>query len=105
MKKLNKLSLSLVVGSLLFAQSYALPSGSKFTHGTSGSISVSGGFNIASNETVNFRQGKTNQNYLILKALIIDGTLNSGSNNIFLINPNGIVVGKGGKKLFCLLHQ
>ncbi|EGP7969613.1 hypothetical protein I0O86_001706, partial [Campylobacter jejuni] len=35
----------------------------------------------------------------------IDGTLNSGSNNIFLINPNGIVVGKGGKKLFCLLHQ
>lgn len=27
MKKLNKLSLSLVVGSLLFTQSYALPSG------------------------------------------------------------------------------
>ncbi|EAI0840044.1 hemagglutination domain protein, partial [Campylobacter jejuni] len=26
MKKLNKLSLSLVVGSLLFTQSYALPS-------------------------------------------------------------------------------
>lgn len=64
MKKLNKLSLSLVVGSLLFTQSYALPSGGKFTHGTSGSISVSGGFNIASNETVNFGQGKTNQNYL-----------------------------------------
>lgn len=55
MKKLNKLSLSLVVGSLLFTQSYALPSGG---------ISVSGGFNIASDETVNFRQGKTNQNYL-----------------------------------------
>lgn len=66
MKKLNKLSLSLVVGSLLFTQSYALPSGGggKFTHGTSGSISVSGGFNIASDETVNFGQGKTNQNYL-----------------------------------------
>lgn len=41
---------------------------------------------------------------MVLKALIIDGTLNSGSNNIFLINPNGIVVDKGGKKLFCLLH-
>lgn len=27
MKKLNKLSLSLVVGSLLFTQSYTLPSG------------------------------------------------------------------------------
>ncbi|MGM9095128.1 hypothetical protein ACTFEA_00715, partial [Campylobacter jejuni] len=63
-------------------QSYALPSGGKFTYGTSGSISVSGGtmnisgsktnsviqwgggFNIASGETVNFGQGKTNQNYL-----------------------------------------
>ncbi|MCW1618533.1 hypothetical protein OLT89_00465, partial [Campylobacter jejuni] len=73
MKKLNKLSLSLVVGSLLFTQSYALPSGGKFTHGTSGSISVSGGtmnisgsktnsviqwgggFNIANGETVNFK--------------------------------------------------
>lgn len=82
MKKLNKLSLSLVVGSLLFTQSYALPSGGggKFTHGTSGSISSSngimnitgnkqnsviqwgGGFNIANGETVNFKG--TNQNYL-----------------------------------------
>ncbi|ECL2570995.1 filamentous hemagglutinin N-terminal domain-containing protein [Campylobacter jejuni] len=109
MKKLNKLSLSLVVGSLLFTQSYALPSGGKFTHGTSGSISVSGGFNIASDETVNFGQGKTNQNYLNIvygsKSSHIDGKLEGGSNNIFLINPNGIVVGKGGKKLFCLLHQ
>lgn len=106
MKKLNKLSLSLVVGSLLFTQSYALPSGGKFTHGTSGSISVSGGFNIASNETVNFGQGKTNQNYLnIVYGSKSSHSLNSGSNNIFLINPNGIVVGKGGKKLFCLLHQ
>lgn len=118
MKKLNKLSLSLVVGSLLFTQSYALPSGGKFTHGTSGSISVSGGtmnisgsktnsviqwgggFNIANGETVNFGQGKTNQNYLNIvygsKSSHIDGTLNGGSNNIFLINPNGIVVGKGG---------
>ncbi|EFP1158254.1 filamentous hemagglutinin N-terminal domain-containing protein [Campylobacter jejuni] len=116
MKKLNKLSLSLVVGSLLFTQSYALPSGGKFTHGTSGSISVSGGtmnisgsktnsviqwgggFNIASGETVNFKgNGK---NYLNIaygsKSSHIDGKLEGGSNNIFLINPNGIVVGKGG---------
>ncbi|HEA8131089.1 TPA: filamentous hemagglutinin N-terminal domain-containing protein [Campylobacter jejuni] len=116
MKKLNKLSLSLVVGSLLFTQSYALPSGGKFTHGTSGSISSSngimnitgnkqnsviqwgGGFNIANGETVNFKG--TNQNYLNIvygsKSSHIDGKLEGGSNNIFLINPNGIVVGKGG---------
>ncbi|ELJ6944059.1 filamentous hemagglutinin N-terminal domain-containing protein [Campylobacter sp. US42a] len=118
MKKLNKLSLSLVVGSLLFTQSYALPSGGKFTHGTSGTININdkvmniagkgqnsviqwgGGFNIASGETVNFGQGKTNQNYLNIvygsKSSHIDGKLEGGSNNIFLINPNGIVVGKGG---------
>lgn len=118
MKKLNKLSLSLVVGSLLFTQSYALPSGGKFTHGTSGSINVNGntmnitgnkvnsviqwggGFNIAKGETVNFGQGKTNQNYLNIaygtKSSTIDGKLEGGSNNIFLINPNGIVVGKDG---------
>ncbi|EAI4336805.1 filamentous hemagglutinin N-terminal domain-containing protein [Campylobacter jejuni] len=116
MKKLNKLSLSLVVGSLLFTQSYALPSGGKFTHGTSGSININdkvmditgkgqnsviqwgGGFNIANGETVNF-QGN-GYNYLNIvygsKSSHIDGTLNGGSNNIFLINPNGIVVGKGG---------
>lgn len=118
MKKLNKLSLSLVVGSLLFTQSYALLSGGKFTHGTSGSINVNGntmnitgnkvnsviqwggGFNIAKGETVNFGQGKTNQNYLNIaygtKSSTIDGKLEGGSNNIFLINPNGIVVGKDG---------
>ncbi|EAK3931322.1 filamentous hemagglutinin N-terminal domain-containing protein [Campylobacter jejuni] len=116
MKKLNKLSLSLVAGSLLFTQSYALPSGGKFTHGTSGTININdkvmnitgnkqnsviqwgGGFNIASGETVNFKG--TNQNYLNIvygsKSSHIDGKLEGGSNNIFLINPNGIVVGKGG---------
>ncbi|EPE7891933.1 filamentous hemagglutinin N-terminal domain-containing protein [Campylobacter jejuni] len=118
MKKLNKLSLSLVVGSLLFTQSYALPSGGKFTHGTSGTINVNGntmnitgnkvnsviqwggGFNIAKGETVNFRQGKTNQNYLNIaygtKSSTIDGLLNATGNNVYLINPNGVVIGKSG---------
>ncbi|HEF8078753.1 TPA: filamentous hemagglutinin N-terminal domain-containing protein [Campylobacter jejuni] len=116
MKKLNKLSLSLVVGSLLFTQSYALPSGGKFTHGTSGSISVSGGtmnisgsktnsviqwgggFNIANGETVNFKGNGYNYLNIIYgsKSSHIDGTLEGGTNNIFLINPNGIVVGKDG---------
>ncbi|EAJ8824849.1 filamentous hemagglutinin N-terminal domain-containing protein [Campylobacter jejuni] len=116
MKKLNKLSLSLVVGSLLFTQSYALPSGGKFTHGTSESISVSGGtmnisgsktnsviqwgggFNIANGETVNFKGNGYNYLNIVYgsKSSHIDGTLEGGTNNIFLINPNGIVVGKDG---------
>ncbi|EJT2947094.1 filamentous hemagglutinin N-terminal domain-containing protein [Campylobacter jejuni] len=116
MKKLNKLSLSLVVGSLLFTQSYALPSGGKFTHETSGSISVSGGtmnisgsktnsviqwgggFNIANGETVNFKGNGYNYLNIVYgsKSSHIDGTLEGGTNNIFLINPNGIVVGKDG---------
>nr|WP_261799393.1 hypothetical protein [Campylobacter jejuni] len=40
MKKLNKLSLSLVVDSLLFTQNYALPSGGKFTYEISGAINI-----------------------------------------------------------------
>ena len=116
MKKLNKLSLPLVVGSLLFTQSYALPSGGKFTHGTSGSININdkvmdiagkgqnsviqwgGGFNIANGETVNFKGNGYNYLNIVYgsKSSHIDGKLEGGTNNIFLINPNGIVVGKGG---------
>ncbi|EOA6058298.1 TPA: filamentous hemagglutinin N-terminal domain-containing protein [Campylobacter jejuni] len=116
--KNNKIVLSIVVSSLLFSQSYALPSGGKFTHGTSGTINVNGntmnitgnkvnsviqwggGFNIAKGETVNFRQGETNQNYLNIaygtKSSIIDGLLNATGNNVYLINPNGVVIGKSG---------
>lgn len=116
--KNNKIVLSIVVSSLLFSQSYALPSGGKFTHGTSGTINVNGntmnitgnkvnsviqwggGFNIAKGETVNFRQGKTNQNYLNIaygtKSSTIDGLLNATGNNVYLINPNSVVIGKSG---------
>ncbi|WP_333953979.1 filamentous hemagglutinin N-terminal domain-containing protein [Campylobacter jejuni] len=116
--KNNKIVLSIVVSSLLFSQSYALPSGGKFTHGTSGTINVNGntmnitgnkvnsviqwggGFNIAKGETVNFRQGETNQNYLNIaygtKSSTIDGLLNATGNNVYLINPNGVVIGKSG---------
>ncbi|ENT5818155.1 filamentous hemagglutinin N-terminal domain-containing protein [Campylobacter jejuni] len=116
--KNNKIILSIVVSSLLFSQSYALPSGGKFTHGTSGTINVNGntmnitgnkvnsviqwggGFNIAKSETVNFGQGKTNQNYLNIaygtKSSTIDGLLNATGNNVYLINPNGVVIGKSG---------
>ncbi|HEG5598875.1 TPA: filamentous hemagglutinin N-terminal domain-containing protein, partial [Campylobacter jejuni] len=104
------------MSSLLFSQAYALPSGGKFTHGTSGTIHTSGntvtitgkgqnhviqwggGFNIGQNESVNFN-GK-NQNYLNIAyqkdASKIDGALNRGNNNIFLVNPMGVLIGKTG---------
>ncbi|MGM8974969.1 two-partner secretion domain-containing protein, partial [Campylobacter jejuni] len=114
--KNNKIVLSIVVSSLLFSQSYALPSGGKFTHGTSGSINVNGntmnitgnkansviqwggGFNIAKGETVNFNG--SGKNYLNIaygtKSSTIDGLLNATGNNVYLINPNGVVIGKSG---------
>lgn len=117
MKKMSKhIVLSFAVSSLLFSQAYALPSGGKFTHGTSGTIHTSGntvtitgkgqnhviqwggGFNIGQNESVNFN-GK-NQNYLNIAyqkdASKIDGALNRGNNNIFLVNPMGVLIGKTG---------
>lgn len=117
MKKMSKhIVLSFAVSSLLFSQAYALPQGGKFTHGTSGTIHTSGntvtitgkgqnhviqwggGFNIGQNESVNFN-GK-NQNYLNIAyqkdASKIDGALNRGNNNIFLVNPMGVLIGKTG---------
>ncbi|EJF0818126.1 filamentous hemagglutinin N-terminal domain-containing protein [Campylobacter jejuni] len=123
MKKMSKhIVLSFAVSSLLFSQAYALPQGGKFTHGTTGSISSSngtmnitgnkgagsngnnfviqwgGGFNIGQNESVNFND--KNQNYLNIAyqkdASKIDGALNGGNNNIFLVNPMGVLIGKTG---------
>ncbi|EAH5072627.1 filamentous hemagglutinin N-terminal domain-containing protein [Campylobacter jejuni] len=123
MKKMSKhIVLSFAVSSLLFSQAYALPQGGKFTHGTTGSISSSngtmnitgnkgagsngnnfviqwgGGFNIGQNETVKFNGNQ--QNYLNIAyqkdASKIDGALNGGSNNIFLVNPMGVLIGKTG---------
>ncbi|EJD9655093.1 filamentous hemagglutinin N-terminal domain-containing protein [Campylobacter jejuni] len=117
MKKMSKhIVLSFAVSSLLFSQAYALPQGGKFTHGTSGTIHTSGntvtitgkgqnhviqwggGFNIGQNESVNFN-GK-NQNYLNIAyqkdASKIDGKLDGGTNNIFLVNSMGVLIGKTG---------
>ena len=53
-------------------------------------------FDIAKPETVQFDQGEKTNNYLNLiqdnKASLIDGTL-KGGNNIYLINPNGVIFG------------
>ncbi|EOH4551740.1 filamentous hemagglutinin N-terminal domain-containing protein [Campylobacter jejuni] len=117
MKKMSKhIVLSFAVSSLLFSQAYALPQGGKFTHGSTGSISSSngtmnvignnknsviqwgGGFNIGQNETVKFNGNQ--QNYLNIvyhkDASKIDGALNGGNNNIFLVNPMGVLIGQTG---------
>ncbi|WP_410689811.1 hypothetical protein [Campylobacter lari] len=121
MKKLaNHIILSGVTVSMLFSPLMALPSGGKFTHGTSGSISINGkemniagnkqnsiiqwggGFNIANGEKVNFGNSKFEgqQNYLNIAhgtdKSTIEGVLNAGGNNVFLINPNGVIIEKSG---------
>ena len=65
----------------------ALPSGGKFTHG-SGSIKVNGKeMNITGNNT-NHIIAYTN------KASQILGNLNGNGNNIYLVNPSGVLIGQ-----------
>ncbi|MCV3403911.1 filamentous hemagglutinin N-terminal domain-containing protein, partial [Campylobacter sp. IFREMER_LSEM_CL2090] len=109
--------------SMLFSPLMALPSGGKFTHGTSGSISGpylnggkntidvigktpgnnhviqwGGGFSIGKGESVNFNG--SNKNYLNIahgtSKSTIAGILEAGNNNVFLINPNGVIITKTG---------
>ncbi|OCX43602.1 hypothetical protein A7X81_01185 [Campylobacter ornithocola] len=106
---------------MLFSSSFALPSGGKFTHETSGTISKpnnntlnisgnkqnsiiqwGGGFSIGKGESVNFGNSnfKGQQNYLNIahgtSKSTIDGILNASGNNVFLINPNGVIITKNG---------
>ncbi|EAI9960146.1 filamentous hemagglutinin N-terminal domain-containing protein [Campylobacter coli] len=106
-----------VITSLVLAQSLTasnLPSGGKFINGT-GSIATNGnimnitgdkthnviawggGFNIGKDNTVNFTTNS--KNYLNLdytnKASQILGTLNGGTNNVYIVNPSGVLVGEG----------
>ncbi|EGF9115688.1 filamentous hemagglutinin N-terminal domain-containing protein [Campylobacter coli] len=106
-----------VITSLVLAQSLTasnLPSGGKFINGT-GSIATNGnimnitgdkthnviawggGFNIGKDNTVNFTTN--GKNYLNLdytnKASQILGTLNGGTNNVYIVNPSEILVGEG----------
>ncbi|EAK0446875.1 filamentous hemagglutinin N-terminal domain-containing protein, partial [Campylobacter lari] len=119
MKKLaNHIILSGVTVSMLFSPLMALPSGGKFTHGTSGKIETSGntmnitgttkggnhviqwggGFNIGAGERVNFKGN--GQNYLNIAhgagKSTIKNILDAGGNNVFLINPNGVIIEKSG---------
>ncbi|AJD01648.1 two-partner secretion domain-containing protein [Campylobacter lari] len=122
MKKLaNHIILSGVTVSMLFSPLMAidpnkLPSGGKFTHGTSGTININGnnmdimgngknsviqwggGFSIGNKAQVNFIGN--DQNYLNIahgtNKSTIEGVLNAGGNNVFLINPNGVIITKTG---------
>ncbi|MCV3434966.1 filamentous hemagglutinin N-terminal domain-containing protein, partial [Campylobacter sp. IFREMER_LSEM_CL1846] len=118
MKKLsNHIILSGITVSMLFSPLMALPSGGKFTHGTSGTINRpndntlninghgtnsviqwGGGFSIGKGESVNFNG--SNKNYLNIahgtSKSTIEGVLNAKGNNVFLINPNGVIITKTG---------
>ncbi|EAK0446883.1 filamentous hemagglutinin N-terminal domain-containing protein, partial [Campylobacter lari] len=117
MKKLaNHIILSGVTVSMLFSPLMALPSGGKFTHGTSGTITSNGnnmnivgngtnsviqwggGFSIGKGESVNF--GGNSKNYLNIahgtSKSMIEGLLNANGKNVFLINPNGVIITKTG---------
>ncbi|HEC1758305.1 TPA: filamentous hemagglutinin N-terminal domain-containing protein, partial [Campylobacter lari] len=130
MKKLaNHIILSGVTVSMLLSPMVAadkplnpnqLPSGGKFTHGTSGTINTNGnnmyingttvsgnhviqwggGFNIGKDAQVHFGKGQSGQNYLNIAhgtdKSTIEGLLNAGGNNVFLINPNGVIITKTG---------
>ncbi|WP_235630635.1 filamentous hemagglutinin N-terminal domain-containing protein [Campylobacter coli] len=58
---------------------------------------MGGGFNIGKDNTVNFTTN--GKNYLNLdytnKASQILGTLNGGTNNVYIVNPSGVLVGEG----------
>ena len=116
-KTISKIGISIIASVLLSQNLAALPAGGKFVGGSSGSIKVNGkemnitgnnknhviawggGFNINSGERVNFKgSGKSflNLDYSN-KASKILGTLNGGGNNIYLVNPSGVLIGEGGK--------
>ncbi|MCV3451541.1 filamentous hemagglutinin N-terminal domain-containing protein, partial [Campylobacter lari] len=71
-------------------------------NGANSVIQWGGGFGIGKGETVNFGNSnfKGQQNYLNIahgtSKSMIEGILNAGGNNIFLINPNGVIITKTG---------
>ena len=113
---ITKIGISIVASIVLSQSLVALPSGGKFTHG-SGSIKVNGkemnitgnntnhiiawggGFNIGKDAEVNFNTSHGRQaSFLNLdytnKASQILGNLNGNGNNIYLVNPSGVLIGQ-----------
>ena len=113
---LGKISISIITSILLSQSLVALPAGGKFIYG-SGSIKVNGkemnitgnntnhiiawggGFNIGKDAKVNFNTSHGRQAaFLNLdytnKASQILGNLNGNGNNIYLVNPSGVLIGQ-----------
>ncbi|OCR12443.1 hypothetical protein BA919_08730, partial [Helicobacter pullorum] len=113
---ITKIGISIVASIVLSQSLVALPSGGKFTSGN-GSITTSGntmniignnknhiiawggGFNINKGESVNFNTSHKQQaSFLNLdytnKASQILGNLNGNGNNIYLVNPSGVLIGQ-----------
>ena len=114
---ITKIGISIVASIVLSQSLVALPSGGKFTHG-SGSITTTngtvmnitgnntnhviawgGGFNINKGEIVEFNTSHKQQaSFLNLdysnQASKILGNLNGNGNNIYLVNPSGVLIGE-----------
>ena len=111
----RRLALSLIIGGMFVSSAYALPQGGAVVGGGSnGNIGGSGNvmeitgtgsnnvaikweqFNIANGETVNFKNMANVLNYVTGNTKSeIYGALNGQNVNVFLLNPNGILFGKG----------
>jgi len=120
----RRLALSLIIGGMFVSSAYALPQGGAVVGGGSnGNIGGSGNvmditgtgsnnvaikweqFNIANGETVNFKNMANVLNYVTGNTKSeIYGTLNGQNVNVFLLNPNGILFGKGAAVNVGSLH-
>lgn len=120
----RRLALSLIIGGMFVSSAYALPQGGAVVGGGSnGNIGGSGNvmdiigtgsnnvaikweqFNIANGETVNFKNMANVLNYVTGNTKSeICGTLNGQGVNVFLLNPNGILFGKGAAVNVGSLH-
>jgi len=120
----RRLALSLIIGGMFVSSVYALPQGGAVVGGGSnGNIGGSSNvmeitgtgsnnvaikweqFNIANGETVNFKNMANVLNYVTGNTKSeIYGTLNGQNVNVFLLNPNGILFGKGAAVNVGSLH-
>lgn len=119
----KRLALSLIIGGMFVSSAYALPQGGAVVGGSGGNIGGSGNvmditgtgnnnvaikweqFNIAYGETVNFKNMANVLNYVTGNTKSeIYGALNGQGANVFLLNPNGILFGKGAAVNVGSLH-
>lgn len=119
----KRLALSLIIGGMFVSSAYALPQGGAVVGSSGGNIGGSGNvmditgtgsnnvaikweqFNIANGETVNFKNMANVLNYVTGNTKSeIYGALNGQGVNVFLLNPNGILFGKGAAVNVGSLH-